>query len=258
MDAIGSYLFGLFVTDGNLTLNTRNRGRISLEVSEKDKDIIEKLFKLIPNSSISERTRDTNFKLDYHTYNFTNSRREFREWFIKRGFPVTNKTETCGIPSEKYSIFDFWRGVIDGDGSLGITAKGFPFISLVTKSEPLKIAYCDFLKEYYNIDKNVNRNKRDDVYNIVLFREDAQQLIHDLYIKDNPSLYIDRKYNSALKALEWVRPNNMPKKKAAKRYTAEEIEFLKTHSIEECISHFSNRTPKAIRLKKHRLETGNK
>ena len=34
-----SYVFGLLVTDGNLTLLERNRGRVQLEVNEKDKDI---------------------------------------------------------------------------------------------------------------------------------------------------------------------------------------------------------------------------
>ena len=36
-----SYVFGLLVTDGNLTLLERNRGRVQLEVNEKDKDIWE-------------------------------------------------------------------------------------------------------------------------------------------------------------------------------------------------------------------------
>ena len=59
-----SYVFGLLVTDGNLTLLERNRGQVQLEVNEKDKDICEKLFHLIPDSHLSSRERDTNFKRD--------------------------------------------------------------------------------------------------------------------------------------------------------------------------------------------------
>jgi hypothetical protein len=40
-----SYLIGLLQTDGNVYETTRNRGRITLELSEKDCDIIEKINK---------------------------------------------------------------------------------------------------------------------------------------------------------------------------------------------------------------------
>lgn len=40
MNSIESYIYGLLVTDGNLSLSTRNRGRVILEISEKDEDII--------------------------------------------------------------------------------------------------------------------------------------------------------------------------------------------------------------------------
>lgn len=130
-----SYIYGLLITDGSLSLRTRNRGKVSLEVSKKDEDIIYKLCNLIPNSHQRERTRDTNFKKDYTTKIFSNTRREFREKLISQGFPVINKTLNASPPILDYSEFDFWRGVIDGDGSIGITSKDIPFISLVTKSE---------------------------------------------------------------------------------------------------------------------------
>ena len=36
------------------------------------------------------------------------------------GFPIENKTINARPPICKYDINAFWRGVIDGDGSLGI------------------------------------------------------------------------------------------------------------------------------------------
>ena len=72
MDKNQSYIYGLLITDGNLYLTSRNRGRVTLEVSDKDKDIVESLVKIIPNSSTRIRTRDTNFKQNYTTYTFTN------------------------------------------------------------------------------------------------------------------------------------------------------------------------------------------
>ena len=62
MNSIESYIYGLLITDGNLSLSIRNRGRVILEISEKDEDIIDKLLTLIPNSHKRFRTRNTNFK----------------------------------------------------------------------------------------------------------------------------------------------------------------------------------------------------
>lgn len=68
-------------------LSTRNRGKVILEVNNKDADIIEKLYSEIPNSSIRERIRNTNFKVGYHSKIFSNTRLEFRQRLISQGFP---------------------------------------------------------------------------------------------------------------------------------------------------------------------------
>src|SRR5829696_955979 len=61
-----AYLFGLIQTDGHLYQNTRNRGRLSIEVSKRDEAILIELQKRLPfNSTISERTRQTNFRNEY-------------------------------------------------------------------------------------------------------------------------------------------------------------------------------------------------
>lgn len=73
-----SYIFGLLITDGHLELIEGNRGRVQLEVNEKDKDICEKLFHLIPNSHLSSRERDTNFKNNYRSCIFRNNQLAFR------------------------------------------------------------------------------------------------------------------------------------------------------------------------------------
>jgi len=41
-----SYFIGFFVTDGNLHEQSRNRGSISFELSNKDVDILEKISDL--------------------------------------------------------------------------------------------------------------------------------------------------------------------------------------------------------------------
>lgn len=237
MDKRDSYLYGLFITDANLYLTSRNRGRISLEVSEKDSDIVIKLFEEIPNSHIRKRTRDTNFKQGYTTFTFVNGHKPFRDYFIECGFPTEDKTNNANTPQVEYDELSFWRGVIDGDGSLGYqkynsseNEKEIPFVSLVTKSEVLKQAYCNFLQKRYGITKKVSRNKRDDAYNISINCEVAQQLAKDLYLSEERCLCLDRKYNLAKDIQNWVRKHP---KKIIHKWTEEEDNYILSHTVKQ-------------------------
>lgn len=89
-------------------------------------------------------------------------------------------------------------GLLITDGSLYLSTRNRgPFISLVTKSENLKNEYLNFLFIELGITKNINRNNRDNIYNIYLSGNNAIKLAKILYI-DNPGIYLDRKYNKAL------------------------------------------------------------
>lgn len=200
-----SYIFGLLLTDGFLELRDRNRGKVSLEISYNDRDIIDKLIEIVPKSIITERTRQTNFSKEYHSITFNNFDLSFRTFLIENGFPTTDKTNNATIPNNDYSEIDFWRGVIDGDGSLGVTKDNRPFISLTTKSEQLKNFYCDFLYRRFDIVKNVKRNKRDNIYNILVFGRKAIEIAKLLYTSSKSELYIKRKYQKAMELLNIVK-----------------------------------------------------
>lgn len=245
-----SYIYGLLGTDGSLYLTTQNKGKITLEVNIRDKDICEKLFHIIPNSSVIERTRNTNFKDEYHSVVFSNHQLSFRQEMIDFGFPTEDKTNNISIPNQEYSERDFWRGVIDGDGSLGFIERGTPFLSLVTKSESLKQEYCKMLFEKFGIEKDVHRNKRDGVYNIVVSNEDALNVIHYLY--DDSTLYLDRKYQKALETYQWIR--TIPKAPPRKRWTPEQDEYILSHSIEESMEYLG-RTKQSVKTRLYRLNT---
>lgn len=197
MNEIESYIYGLLVTDGNLYLTSRNRGRVTLEISEKDTDIIDKLVSLIPKSRKRRRTRSTNFKKNVNFVSFTNYQKEFRDNLIKEGYPTSNKTENANAPIVSYDEVSFWRGVIDGDGSIGITSNGEPFVSFATKSEKLKNEYLDFLNKRFNIVKHINRNTRDNIYNIMVMNQHAVNLSRLLYF--GSSIHLKRKYDLAIK-----------------------------------------------------------
>jgi hypothetical protein len=201
-----AYFYGLLLTDGNSYLSTRNRGKITLEVI--DKDIVGKIHERY-GGSISQRTRDTNFKNNFTAFAWRNSQIEFRNELFSYGFPNGNKQYSQSVPNISYNEVGFWRGIVDGNGSLGMTkGRKFPFLSLTTKSELLKNSYLDFLYNNFGIRKHPLRNRRDNIYNICINKEDAQIVSKFLY--ENSSLFIQRKYNNYLLLLKWVRPKNMP------------------------------------------------
>jgi hypothetical protein len=199
------------LADGNLSLNSRNRGKVALEISGRDSEILYKINQVI-SGNISSRKRITNFSKGKSVVfmAWKNCKKEFRDELMSYGFPSENKSEQSAPPNTDYDKKGFWRGVIDGNGSLGNTGQGFPFLSLVTKSENLSIAYLNFLKLGFSINKTTTRNVRDSIYNICIYKEDAQRVSKFLY--ENSDIFISRKYNKYLEIIKWIRPFNMRKK----------------------------------------------
>ena len=67
MNQFESYLFGLILTDGSVYLTTQNRGKITIELQRSDIELLEKIQQNIPESIISIRKRNTNFKKGYES-----------------------------------------------------------------------------------------------------------------------------------------------------------------------------------------------
>lgn len=246
-----SYLFGLFGTDGNIRRNKDNKHIYDITLELIDKDILEKISDSIPNCSLSERNRDTNFKKDYHSYILRCHNKEVIQWCELNGMPLFDKTNVIAPPTGEYSESDFWRGVIDGDGSIGVkTVEQQPFISLVTKSEKLKEGFCDYVYKLTSFRPNIHRNKRDNVYNITIHGEKAQIISNTLY--NNSIIYLERKYNKYLENQKWKKKNM--KDVVRKRWTDEEVQDLLQLTNEDFHEKYPNRTLVAIKAKKRKLK----
>ncbi len=247
-----SYMFGFIQTDGHLSKSTRNRGRLSVEVSKKDEDILWAFKKLLRfNSSITERTRTTNFSDDYKSVVWRVYDQEFRDYLESWGLSYGKKSNLIDIPTCKFSQADYFRGLIDGDGSLGLTCQGFPFISLVTSSSSIANAFLQVIKLTIGKEKTSKRNQRDNVYNIALFKEDAQLLVQFLYYEN--CLALSRKSQKAREVLSWVRPQTMKKIANRKNWTKEEDIYIFNHSIEDSIA-MLKRSKKSIEIRLWRLK----
>lgn len=203
-----AYFFGLLQSDGTFYETTRNRGRISLELQRSDSAILAKLSEMLPvSSTIMHRDRDTNFKKNYHSDVLCIFDWDFRKEMKSLGLPVGKKHEIVRPPEVPFSEADYYRGLIDGDGSLGTTCLGRPFLSFVTSSEEISRSYLDYIKKITGRVKIISRNERDGIFNIALFFEDAQVFARTLYY--HGCISIERKYRLAQEIQSWVRPDGV-------------------------------------------------
>lgn len=246
-----AYFYGFALTDGHLNEDTRNRGRLSIEVAIRDMELLQKFKTLFEiNSTYKERFRTTNFstnkKLGYCSFSIydLNFRNELKEY----GFPVGKKSKIIKPPLKKFSEIDFVRGLIDGDGSVGITSQGLPFISFTTASEKIRNYLVDFINKNLNRNINPQRNKRDGIYNIMLNSTPAKQLYKLLYY--NGCLCLNRKNCSEI--LYWQPKTKRNATIPAKKWNNFEDQYILTHTIEESIKKL-NRTKKSISIRLLRL-----
>ena len=141
--------------------------------------------------------------------------------------------------------------MVDADGSLGLTSEGKCFWSLCTQSEEIKEFIFSHIKETLDFEKRLNRNKRDGVYNIVLYNEDAIKYTELLY--GESGLHIDRKYNSYLNVQKWIRtvPKQSGRQKTWLDYE-DKIVLSEELTIEEKMTLLSRRRS-SINTRKWRL-----
>ena len=159
------------------------------------------LSSYIPESKVYKRTRKTNFSDNYTSCSLKVFRKEFCEKLIEFGYPTKNKTSLANTPQGAFDEKSFWRGVIDGDGSLGLRKsqgrKGkSPYLSLVTSSELLKTEMCNLLNRVTGRSYFPQRNTRDNVYNITCAGSSAYKMSSFLY--EDASISMPRKFSKYL------------------------------------------------------------
>jgi len=251
-----SYIIGFLQGDGHHRSESRNRGSIQIELSARDKDILDKLNDIFSQLGYyvgrGKRTRDTNFKKDFSASSLTlydlELRKELRE-YIPTGKKCRDIRPPISMPD--FDKRAYIRGLTDADGSLGMTGDNKPFWSLCTSSEYIKKLVILDIKEALNFDKRLSRNKRDDVYNIVLYSEDAVAYTALLY--NNASLRLDRKYDKFCEIQKWIRTT--PKSSGRKKYwLGYENKVVLSNNLslkEKCV--LLERTPRSIKMKLWRL-----
>jgi hypothetical protein len=199
-----AYFFGFVQCDGHLSEHTRNRGRLTVELSIRDVALLEHFQQLVPfPSSITTRTRSTNFKSRRTSAIWIVCALEARRELIELGLPVGGKSWLVQPPSVPFSRIDYLRGRVDADGSVGITRLGLPFVSFTTATESLRDFFLSECRDLPGQPRHVARNRRDAVFNPMATRECAVDLAKALYYDD--CLALKRKATAAKAIMHWSR-----------------------------------------------------
>ncbi|ATL29593.1 hypothetical protein [Streptomyces formicae] len=250
-----AYMFGFLQADGHLSQQSRDRGRLTVEISARDVHILREFQRLTPyNSSISERTRSTNFAETHTSAIWSLCALEARTKLNELGLPYGRKSKKITPPRVEFSRRDYLRGVIDADGSVGYTAQGFPFISLTTASTAVGVYLCRYTRMLTGAERLIKRNARDDIYNIVYTKEPAMRLAEDLYYPG--CLALERKQAAASALAAWIRPDDMRAAPPRRRWKEWEDRILLEHGKPASAAAALGRTPQSCNLRLWRLRSG--
>ncbi|WP_343234003.1 LAGLIDADG family homing endonuclease [Streptomyces sp. CdTB01] len=250
-----AYMFGFLQADGHLSQQSRQRGRLTVEISARDIDLLRQFQKLTPyNSRITERTRSTNFAETAHSAVWTLCSLEARTTLNELGLPYGRKSKTIAPPNVEFSSRDYLRGVIDADGSVGYTSRRFPFVSLTTASTAIGDYLRCYAQELTGARRSIKRNTRDDLYNLLYTMEVAQDLALDLYYPG--CLSLQRKLVAADALADWTRPAGMRAAYTARRWSEREDQILLRHGSPTSAATELGRTMQSCSLRLWRLRSG--
>ncbi|MGA9873202.1 MAG: hypothetical protein WBQ44_18930 [Rhodococcus sp. (in: high G+C Gram-positive bacteria)] len=249
-----AYFVGLFQTDGHLQGGTGQRGKAVIELSVKDIDLLRRLSDLFPesNSTVTTRTRTTNFAVDYTSAMWRMCDLSFRRELEACGVPVGRKSVQVGPPESPFHERGYFRGLLDGDGSVGFTRTGLPFVSFVTASARLAAYFCATVKTVTGAVRNSNRNTRDNVFSLLVAGEPGAQLAGWVYPPG--CLALDRKRSAAVNVAAWVRPAGMRARPVLGRrsWTAEEDAIVASTTVRDAAQKL-NRTEQSVNVRRWRL-----
>jgi hypothetical protein len=201
-----AYVIGLLQTDGTHSGSLDGKGRVSLELAVRDEKILARISSLLPcYSSIGHRTRTTNFADKYETAILRFYDQATRRSAAAAGILVGRKSDRIVPPTGPLAVPDYLRGLLDGDGSVGFTRKGEPFVSLVTASPVIARFFCDTIRDVCGVVRTARPNKRDGVYNILVLNLAAASLADWVWYAPDV-LGIERKSVAARQVAVWVPP----------------------------------------------------
>ncbi len=153
-----------------------------------------------------------------------------------------------------FSRRDYLRGVIDADGSVGYTGQGLPFVSLTTASVAVGAYLCRYAKVVTGAARQIGRNARDGIYNVVYTKEAAVELAGHLYYPG--CLSLARKRTAAASLASWARPTTMSIRPPGRRWKPWEDRVLLALDDDAASASERDRSEASCAVRLWRLKTG--
>jgi len=204
-DPASAYVFGFMQADGHHYAGRGRKGCVSIEIKASDADLLRAMQEVIPwPTSVSFRTRRTNFVEQAENATLTLCAVEGRMRLLELGLPCGKKSAVIAPPAEPFSHRDYLRGLFDADGSVGFTASGLPFISIVTASMSIAEFVRDEILRITGVQRTVRPNKRDGVVNLMIASDPAAVFARWLY--QDACIALARKQAAGLAVAVWRRP----------------------------------------------------
>lgn len=227
-DEATAYFFGLLLADGNVA---KDRARIKITLKVDDIDILHKLREYL--CCTNEVKTFSRYGGEYAILTFSSKE-------VKDRLAIQNLLP-CKSTQEKLPNFDwlsnrhFWRGMVDGDGSLFYNGEGQRLCLLGSKE--IVDGFNLFAQEVANCSlKNIHAHTTSKMVNYVNFSGfDAKKIAEVLYKDSN--FHLDRNKILADKFSTYVRKNTGTGKagvtfcKTKKKYLAKISINKKVHSL---------------------------
>jgi hypothetical protein len=250
-DPASAYVFGFMQADGHHYAGPGQKGSVTIEINAGDVDLLRAMQAVLPwRTSISFRTRRTNFAESYESAALTLCALEGRKRLLELGLPRGRKSAIIRPPVDPFSHRDYIRGLIDADGSVGFTATGVPFVSIVTASPAIAELVAAEILCVTEARRTVRPNKRDGVVNLMVASDPAAVFARWLY--QDACIALARKQAAGLAVAAWRRPEGMRARSAHKRWTpAEDAVVLRMPQTEAARQ--LGRTVQSVHLRKWRL-----
>lgn len=192
-----AYWIGYLMADGCIYYPPNRSKQISL--SSIDKDSVEKFREFL---GADNKIKVTNHCRGSETYSLTISSNCLADKLEQYGV-TPRKSHTARVCRELEMNRHFWRGVVDGDGSVmerifhDRKTQKYPTIQLCGSKE-MCIQFLNFVKGVYPLCR-ASVLKTGSIYRVATTGSSARKVISYLY--SDCDVYMDRKYSRAQKIL---------------------------------------------------------
>lgn len=182
-----AYFYGLLLSDGNVSNDI-----IQIGLHQQDRYIIEKLKEELNLLDNKVKDYDLLVKKTGNTSKVSSLRfmdRRIVESLRSLGFAERKSGKEVLPEKIKYNRH-FWRGMIDGDGSIYISNNKLS-VELIGSKEICQ-GFLDFSRMYaFNIRAEVRKHPSSDIYRLAVCSSNAEKVLHIMY--EDSEFFLKRK-----------------------------------------------------------------